>query len=142
MITTLLFVLAFMSGLNKGQEIRNNNQNNRGQELTCYECASKNGNDTCNNTFRKTIKTVGFDKRCRIMEMNGKVVSQGVVPKAVCSQRALQNVSIFPCLQSIFSCHISACGSSRNCVLSPDCCCHKFSIQLYNRFSFLSINFS
>ena len=95
MITTLLFVLAFMSGLNRGQEIRNNNQNNRGQELTCYECASKNGNDTCNNTFRKTIKTVGFDKRCRIMEMNGKVVSQGVVPKAVCTQRALQNVSFF-----------------------------------------------
>ena len=26
------------------------------------------------------------------MEMNGKVVSQGVVPKAVCTPRALSNV--------------------------------------------------
>ena len=95
MITTLLFVLVFISGPSKGQEIKNNNQNNRGQELTCYECAKKSGNDTCNDAFRKTIKTVGFDKRCRIMEMNGKVVSQGVVPKAICTQRALQNVSIY-----------------------------------------------
>ena len=60
--------------------------------MSCYECASKTGNDTCTDAFRKTIKTVGFDKRCRIMEMNGKVVSQGVVPKAVCTPRALSNV--------------------------------------------------
>jgi len=91
MITTLLFVLAFVSGLTKGQEI--SGIQNRGQELTCYECASKTGNDTCTDAFRKTIKTFGFDKRCRIMEMNGKVVSQGVVPKAVCTPRALSNVN-------------------------------------------------
>ena len=60
--------------------------------MSCYECASKTGNDTCTDAFRKTIKTFGFDKRCRIMEMNGKVVSQGVVPKAVCTPRALSNV--------------------------------------------------
>jgi hypothetical protein len=76
--------------LTKGQEI--NGIQNRGQELSCYECASKTGNDTCTDAFRKTIKTIGFDKRCRIMEMNGKVVSQGVVPKAVCTPRALSNV--------------------------------------------------
>ena len=79
-----------MVTLNKGQEI--NGGQDRGQELTCYECASKTGNDTCTDAFRKTIKTFGFDKRCRIMEMNGKVVSQGVVPKAVCTPRALSNV--------------------------------------------------
>ena len=76
--------------LTKGQEI--SGIQNRGQELTCYECAAKTGNDTCTDAFRKTIKTFGFDKRCRIMEMNGKVVSQGVVPKAVCTPRALSNV--------------------------------------------------
>ena len=76
--------------LTKGQEISGGQD--RGQELTCYECASKTGNDTCTDAFRKTIKTFGFDKRCRIMEMNGKVVSQGVVPKAVCTPRALSNV--------------------------------------------------
>ena len=92
MITPLLLSLAFISGLSKGQEINNSN---RGEELTCYECASKLDNDTCTDSFRKTIKIRGFDKRCRIMEMNGKVVSQGVVSKAVCTPHALANVSIF-----------------------------------------------
>ena len=90
MITTLLLGLAFISGLSKGQEIMNSN---RGEELTCYECASKLDNDTCTDNFRKTIKIRGFDKRCRIMEMNGKVVSSGIVTKTVCTPNALANVS-------------------------------------------------
>ena len=68
------------------------NQASRGQELSCYECAAKQGNNTCSPEFRKTVKVLGFDKRCRVMEMNGKVVSQGVVPKSLCTSRALNKV--------------------------------------------------
>ena len=75
-------------GLCKGQV-----GNQRGQELTCYECAAKSSNDTCTDEYRKSVKILGFDKRCRIMEMNGKVVSQGVVPKVLCTQNALAKVS-------------------------------------------------
>ena len=75
-------------GLCKGQV-----GNQRSQELTCYECAAKSSNDTCTDEYRKSVKILGFDKRCRIMEMNGKVVSQGVVPKVLCTQNALAKVS-------------------------------------------------
>ena len=75
-------------GLFKGQV---NGQ--RTSELSCYECAAKSSNDTCTDEYRKTVKVTGFDSRCRIMEMNGKVVSQGVVPKTLCTQTALAKVS-------------------------------------------------
>ena len=55
-------------GLFKGQV---NGQ--RSSELSCYECAAKSSNDTCTDEYRKTVKVTGFDSRCRIMEMNGKV---------------------------------------------------------------------
>ena len=85
--STLLLFLAFFGQVCQGQS------QSRGQELTCYECAKKQGNDTCNDQFRKTVKVIGFDKRCRLMEMNGKVVSQGVVPVSLCSHKALARVS-------------------------------------------------
>lgn len=82
----LLYLIGL--GLCKGQV-----GNQRSQELTCYECAAKSSNDTCTDAYRKSVKILGFDKRCRIMEMNGKVVSQGVVPKVLCTQSALAKVS-------------------------------------------------
>ena len=85
--TNILILLTFMAYFCHGQNA------NRGQELKCYECAAKQGNNTCANEFRKTVKVLGFDKRCRVMEMNGKVVSQGVVPKSLCTSRALNKVN-------------------------------------------------
>ena len=82
----LLYLIGL--GLCKGQ-----NGNPRSVELSCWECASKHSNDTCTDEFRKSVKILGFDKRCRIMEMNGKVVSQGVVPKVLCTPGALAKVS-------------------------------------------------
>ena len=82
----LLYLIGL--GLCKGQ-----NGNPRSQELSCFECASKHSNDTCTEEFRRSVKVLGFDKRCRIMEMNGKVVSQGVVPKVLCTPSALAKVS-------------------------------------------------
>eukprot|EP00093_Oithona_nana_P015143 15143.XXX_1118945_1119851_1 [CDS] Oithona nana genome sequencing. len=82
----LLYLIGL--GLCKGQV-----GNQRSQELTCYECAAKSSNDTCTDAYRKSVKILGFDKRCRIMEMNGKVVSQGVVPKVLCTQSALAKVN-------------------------------------------------
>ena len=87
----LLYLIGL--GLCKGQ-----NGNPRSQELNCYECASKQQNDTCTEEFRRSVKILGFDKRCRIMEMNGKVVSQGVVPKVLCTPSALAKVSDLFCL--------------------------------------------
>ena len=80
-------LLTFMANYCYGQN------GNRGQELKCYECAAKPENNTCSNEFRKTVKVSGFDNRCRVMEMNGKVVSQGVVPKSLCTPRALNKVT-------------------------------------------------
>ena len=65
----------------------------RAQTLSCYECAAKPGNNTCTSEFRQTIQSLGFDKRCRIMEMNGRLVSTGIFRKKLCTQTALSNVS-------------------------------------------------
>ena len=83
----ILLLLTFMAYFCHGQN------SNRGQELECYECAAKPENNTCSNEFRKTVKVLGFDNRCRVMEMNGKVVSQGVVPKSLCTSKALNKVN-------------------------------------------------
>ena len=64
----------------------------RAQTLSCYECAAKPGNNTCTSEFRQTIQSLGFDKRCRIMEMNGRLVSAGIVPAKLCTQAALSKV--------------------------------------------------
>ena len=78
-----LFLLASFIGASKAT---------RAQTLSCYECAAKPGNNTCTSEFRQTIQSLGFDKRCRIMEMNGRLVSAGIVPAKLCTQAALSKV--------------------------------------------------
>jgi small-conductance mechanosensitive channel len=51
----------------------------RGSNLNCYECVARAGNNNCTEKARKKTNNTGFEWRCRLMEMDGKVVSQGRV---------------------------------------------------------------
>jgi len=65
----------------------------RAQTLSCFSCVARPGNNTCTNGMRGKVKSLGFDKRCRIMEMDGKVVSAGIVPDKLCTPEALSKVN-------------------------------------------------
>ena len=113
-----VLISAFFWGLCKGQS-----EAARGAELTCYECSARPGNNSCTEEFRKKVKALGFDQRCRVFEMNGIVVSQGVVPLTLCTPQALnkvrtQNTEYFFCIYGIFSSFSLLRFENLQCILS------------------------
>lgn len=82
---TIVLSLAIVAATEAAEE--------RPPSLTCYECAHKGDNNTCVPEYRREVTVLGFTHRCRVMEMDGAVVSQGVVPKQLCSQAALSKVN-------------------------------------------------